>query len=84
MEKVTMRFPNAYAEEIMDRFGNTAEITLHGETHFDICAEVFINPIFLGWCAGYGSVLEIVSPQSVKDELVKLMKDALSIYETVQ
>lgn len=72
LEKVTMRFPNAYAEEIMDRFGTTAEYRQHSVTHFDVTAGVFISPVFLGWCAGYGDKLEIIEPTKVRIELAKL------------
>lgn len=81
LEKVTMRFPNDYAEEIMDRFGRTAEYKSYSETHFDVTAGVFLSPIFFGWCAGYSNVLEIIEPIDVRKEFIEYLNKALSVYK---
>lgn len=81
-EKVTLRLLNKHAGDIFDKFGEGSRLVPKADGRFEISVDVDISPVFLGWCASYGNELEIVSPQSAKDKLLKLLKSGLSVYET--
>ena len=48
--------------------------------HFDIIVRLTISPVFLSWVATFGSDIEIISPDSVIDEYLALLKRATDKY----
>ncbi len=80
-ETVTLRCENCLAGVIIDRFGTDISLVPSGGNHFSFTARVYNSPVFLAWLLNFGSQVTVVSPDSVKQDLIKLAKDTLSQYE---
>ncbi|MBR2431874.1 MAG: WYL domain-containing protein [Clostridia bacterium] len=79
-ETVKLRCHNSLANVMVDRFGqDTAFFSVDSE-HFDIVVKLTVSPVFLSWVATFGSDIEIISPDSVIDEYLALMKRATDKY----
>ena len=80
-ELVTLRCKNHLAGVIIDRFGqNTNFYRIDGE-HFEITVRVAISPTFLAWIMNFGKDIKIVSPDSVREEFLSLVRGVMSLYE---
>lgn len=80
-ESVTLRCKAHLAGVMIDRFGSDIIFTRVDDEHFDIRVKVAVSPLFLSWVMNFGTDIMVVSPMSVRDELVKHAKKALSVYE---
>ena len=79
-ETVTFLVENDYVEDIYEKFGYDISIIPQDKNHFRFTAKVNLSDVFFGWCAGYGTHIKILSPQSVKDTLVQKLRESLSLY----
>ena len=80
-EMVSLRCKNHLAGIILDRFGQDISLIPDIEGHFRINVKVHISPLFLTWIMNFGEDITILSPESVKEELITLIKNVLSQYE---
>ena len=78
---VSIRFENGLAGVVFDRFGMDVPIMKDGDNHFICKIKAAVSPQFLSWVVGFGERAKIVSPESVKEELVKLLDGVLKNYE---
>lgn len=76
-KRIKLRFENALAGVVIDRFGQDVMLIPDGREHFTMTADVSVSPNFLGWIAGFGGRAAVVFPQSVVDEYRALCKAAL-------
>lgn len=83
-EKVTvrLRFDNALAGVVIDRFGREVMMIPDGEAHFCISTEVMLSPMFLSWLTSFGDRVKILSPDSVIAAYKKLCLASLAQYDT--
>lgn len=79
-ESVTLRCKNHLAGVIIDRFGEDAPFLKADGEHFDVHIKVHVSPLFLGWVMGFGDEVEIISPESVREEFKTLLKTTLKKY----
>lgn len=79
-ETVKLRCHNSLANVMIDRFGQDTAFFPVDSEHFDIIVRLTISPVFLSWVATFGSDIEIISPDSVIDEYLALMKRATDKY----
>ena len=79
-ELVTLRCKNKLASIIIDRFGRETPFYKADEEHFEIHVRVAISPLFLTWVLNFGADIQIISPDGVRTEFVKLAKEALAQY----
>ncbi len=70
-KKVKLKCHNSLAGVFIDRFGVQSIITPTGET-FEIIVEAAISPVFLSWLMQFGEKVTVLSPESVKEELITL------------
>jgi predicted DNA-binding transcriptional regulator YafY len=61
----------------IDRFGVNAIITPCDE-YFEIIIEAAISPVFFSWLMQFGDKVTVLSPESVKEELVVLAGKVIS------
>jgi predicted DNA-binding transcriptional regulator YafY len=54
----------------------------YGGEQFKVTVRVQVSPVFLSWCAMFGSRLKVAAPQNVKTELVAAIENTLSQYKT--
>ena len=80
-ELVTLRCKNNLANIIIDRFGRDIVISTHDSEHFDVMVRVAVSPHFLSWLMTFPDRVKIVEPAWVKEEYIKLAKEALREYE---
>ena len=66
---VNLRFDNSLAGVVVDRFGKGITMLADGEKHFVVRVNVALSPVFYGWLFQFGELCEVLSPQSLKDEL---------------
>lgn len=76
-KRIKLRFENALAGVVVDRFGRDIMLIPDGNGHFTLTVDVSVSPNFLGWIAGFGGRASIVFPQSVVDEYRALCRAAL-------
>lgn len=76
-KKVKLRFENALAGVVVDRFGRDIMLIPDGKDHFTMTTTVSISPNFLGWIAGFGGRAAVIFPKSAVDEYRKLCQSAI-------
>ena len=67
--EVKLRVSNQLIGAVIDRFGKDITMNADGEKHFTVSACIALSPVFYGWLFQFGELCEVVSPQSLKDEL---------------
>lgn len=77
-KRIKLRFENALAGVVIDRFGRDIMLIPDGKDHFTLTVDVSVSPNFLGWIAGFGGRASVVFPQSVVDEYRALCRAALA------
>lgn len=80
-EAVILRCEKKLAGVMIDRFGQDVSINVVDENHFDLRVRVYVSPHFLTWLMNFGASVKILSPESVKNDLVSLAKESLRQYE---
>jgi len=80
-EAVVLRCKNSLAGIIIDRFGSDLLFTKVDAEHFEVRVKVVASPLFLTWVMNFGADIRIVSPENVKEELLKLAKTVIAQYE---
>ena len=80
-ETVRLRCHNSLANVMVDRFGKETTFFTADSEHFDIVVKVMIGPVFLSWVATFGSDIRIMSPDSVIEQYLALMRRATKQYE---
>lgn len=80
-ETVTLRCKNHLAGVIIDRFGRDIIFSNVSNTDFEIHTKIHVSPLFLTWLMNFGTDITILAPDNVKQDYIKLAKEALSQYE---
>lgn len=80
--RITLRCANAIVGEIFDRFGDDIPVMRDGGEHFLIVVEAVPATGFLAWAAQFGSLVEIISPESLRKEMKDMLLLAAKNYET--
>ncbi len=78
---VTLRFENSLVGVVIDRFGKEVSIRPDGPEHFIASVRVEQSPIFLGWLFQFGDRVQVLSPQTVIDQLRRYAERLLKQYE---
>lgn len=78
---VKLLFINSLLDAVIERFGND-KLKYHkvDEHHFSVLTEVEISPQFFSWLCGFGSSVQILEPQSVKEEYLKHLQGIIQKY----
>ena len=79
-QTVKLRFENRLAGAVIDRFGKEVMLIPDGEKHFTVSADIAVSPQFYAWVFGFGTAVEILSPDSARRELAQLAKSVSRIY----
>lgn len=77
---VTVEFDNKLVGVVFDRFGVDIPILKSDDSHFTCTLKVAVSPQFFSWVMGFGSRARIVSPESVVDEMKKLLNEISDNY----
>ena len=79
-QTVKLRFENRLAGAVIDRFGKEIMLIPDGDEHFTVSADIAVSPQFYAWVFGFGTAVEILSPDSARRELAQLAKSVSRIY----
>lgn len=80
---VTLRCEKHLVGVLIDRFGKDIMIVPEGKDYIHAHVLVSVSPQFFGWVTGLGSGMEIVSPENVRKEYQKFLKNILKTYKGV-
>ena len=64
----------------LGRFGKNIAVVPDGEDHFTISVKAQISPQFYAWLFGFANECEILSPECVRDEYIKKIKETAKLY----
>lgn len=77
---VCIKLKNELVGVIFDKFGPDVPIIKCDENHFICRVKVAVSPHFLTWVMSFGKRAEIVSPDSVVEEMKRLLQEIYDIY----
>ena len=80
-ERVSLRFADSLANVVIDRFGKDVILAPDGEGYFRVSVTVFVSPQFYAWLFGLGSSVQILAPETVKQEYRALLENVLARYK---
>lgn len=80
--RITLRVHNSLAGVIFDRFGRDVTVNIDDDEHFIINQPVTVSPILFGWFFQFGDKIEILSPESVKNEFLEQLDAVCKKYGT--
>ena len=78
--RVHLRFENALAGVVIDRFGRGVMLVPDGDAHFTLMADIAVSPQFFAWLAGFGPRVKILHPTQIAEDYVNYIKSALEPY----
>ena len=76
-EFVRLCFRNDLIGVAIDRFGTDVSLMKEDENHFSIGIKVAVSPQFYGWLCSLGNGVKILAPDSVAEEYIQLLGNAL-------
>lgn len=76
-----LKVHNSLSGVIIDRFGKNASLVPYDEEHFTVTQVVTESPVLLGWIFGFGKKIEILSPESLREEYLKQLEDMAEMYK---
>ena len=65
---VDLRCDNSLMKTMVDRFGEEVTTLAYDMTSFRLQTEVSASPTFFGWVFGFGGKVQILGPESVKEQ----------------
>ena len=83
-QSVKLRAENGLVSVLIDRFGTDLTIRKVDEEHFETVVDVVVSRQFLGWLFALGTGIRIVEPASLAEEMKRLLKGYMEIYEVSQ
>ena len=78
---IELRCSKRILEQVADRFGENVFIKNVTETHFDFGTDAVISEALVTWLTNYGSDIEVLAPQSLRDMMKDRAEKILSIYK---
>jgi len=76
-EVVTMQFPDRLIGVVIDRFGKEADIIPAARGFFKCRSRIAVSNQFFGWLAGIGKEVVVLSPEGVRQQYRKYLKELL-------
>lgn len=73
---VALKCENDLMKVIVDRFGEDVETRSIDEKHFCVTTTVSVSPTFFGWVFQFAGKIEIISPNEVIEEYLKMFEKA--------
>ena len=79
-QKVKLRFSNQLVGAVIDRFGKEIMLIPDGDEHFTVSVDVAVSPQFYAWLFGFGTAVEILSPESARREIRLRAAEVAELY----
>ena len=81
-EEVELHFDQSVATYINERrWHPSQQVIVRGDSSVDVRLFVNINPELIHWIMGFGSAVKVMSPSSLKEEIVKSAEKVIAIYK---
>ena len=80
-QSIQLRFVNRLVGAVIDRFGRDTMIIPSDEEHFTVSIDAAVSPNFYAWLFGFGTEVEILSPDSVREEYQQRLLSLLEMYQ---
>lgn len=80
VQTVRMCFENRLVGAVIDRFGRDTMILATDDTHFVVSVDVAVSPQFFAWVFGFGTAVEILSPENVRREYIQRLSSLSEMY----
>lgn len=80
-EMVTLRFRKHLAGVVIDHFGKDIPFYYVDEEYFDIHVSVAVSGQFFGWILALGDGVELLAPDSVREQLKEELQRLYKLYE---
>ncbi len=77
---VTLKCAKKHAGVIADKFGTAVPVTGREDT-FSVTVQVQISPLFYSWVCSFGGEIEIISPASVRAEMIDMINKTLDKFK---
>ena len=71
-----LRSDNSLMKTMVDRFGEDVTILAYDMTSFRIQTEVSASPTFFGWVFGFNGKVQILAPESLKEQYKQMLTKA--------
>nr|WP_319488034.1 WYL domain-containing protein [uncultured Caproiciproducens sp.] len=82
-ERVVLRCSNSLLETIIDKFGSDIEFSCHDINAFTVRAAVYVSDGLIEWLLQYGDRIMVLSPQTLKDEMLKRIEAMRAAYQVI-
>ena len=73
---VDLRCDNSLMKTMVDRFGEDVTILAYDMTSFKVQTEVSASPNFFGWVLGFNGKVQILAPESLKEQYKQMLTKA--------
>lgn len=80
IQTVKLRFANHLVGAAIDRFGRDIMIIASDGEHFTVSVDVAVSPQFFAWVFGFGTEVEILSPEPVRNEFKERLLELSKLY----
>lgn len=74
--EVDLRCDNSLMKTMIDRFGEDVTTLAYDMTSFRLITKVSAGPTFFGWVFGFGGKVQILGPESVKEQYKQMIVTA--------
>ena len=74
--EVDLRCDNSLMKTMIDRFGEDVKTLAYDMTSFRVLTDVSVSPTFFGWVFGFGGKVQILGPESVKEQYKQMILQA--------
>lgn len=74
--EVELRCDNSLMKTMIDRFGEDVKTRAYDMASFRLITEVSVSPTFFGWVFGFGGKVQILGPESVKEQYKQMILQA--------
>jgi len=79
-QMVKLKFASHLVGAVIDRFGKDIMIIPRGQDYFAVDVPVAVSPQFFGWVFGFGGGVEILYPDSVREEMKQTLRNVAALY----
>jgi hypothetical protein len=82
-QRLRIKFNNALLDTVIERFGRGENVVYSkaGDFHFVVYVDVEISEQFFGWICGFGSKVQILAPQTVKERFISYIDKIRNVYD---
>ena len=69
---------NELMKVIVDRFGADVQTERINGERFKVTVNVSVSPVFFGWVLQFSGRIRILSPQSIREQMIRICQDVIS------